>query len=509
MAFNAQAAAVSIANPISSATAAYNTVTVDSYFATGDAQDATSMAGMLMCIIGQSRADLLPNDKYIAQVNFGRCGTGSNIVKPVEIESVRTSSTAAQVVKMWITYPMDDGSDGIMNQEIMLKGTITEAPSSTNPYGKWDTAWKFGNNDAAEVTNLEQGFIHSTEAADGLPYLTLKSKTDMAGESALETNAIVDVVSATGSTITAGRTMAVSNGRVHSISFTDDGSAGKAYRTITNDNPTQAGVADGTVAGASQQCVNLKTNLEIVNSYNLYDSAGALVDRTSVLDIKYNSKNGSIGTSGAAGYWIWIDGVADASLNTVTSVTSKDGTVTYTLVYSGNELTSVTPSSGTLSLQAPLVFAVIDGSNNVDTAVMPEASHRFERNNDSTAFVAAHFESSGLVYEGPGRLWGIAWDGVPAVSFADGTKLVSGGTTYYVKGINVASSPVACTTLDTTLAATHITDHAALYTTLLNGGVTVPAVTFTAAEEPGYDFTTKPSLTNTLEIKVVNGELND
>lgn len=104
----------------------------------------------ILCYIGQTGADELVNQTYVALVDAAKCkregeqdqgqNQSSSGGKSVEMErwvvdSRRADNSSPQIVKIWVQESADGPDD--IPQEIRAEVTITEGVSDANPFGKF------------------------------------------------------------------------------------------------------------------------------------------------------------------------------------------------------------------------------------------------------------------------------------------------------------------------------------------------------------------------------------
>lgn len=444
---------------VSASGTGYTTFISNSYIDLGDAMEPMEAANRIMCIVNASGAPLLPNATYQALADFNLCGVGDNstdtVYSSMTVESSRENSSVAQEAKIWI-----NSMYSIPGAQIHLKAQMSQAPSATNHWGVWQLDWEVQN--PAGANTIDNGHMKSTEDASGLPTLIMASKSAQPGQDAFNLFANISITSEA-----AGMARVDSNGTDYSLAF----------------NNTHVSINDGTTTS----CQDLNTFTDEVHSYNLYNSAGALVDIES--EIHFTTLNGNRGILGGysywdstnnvevTNYWVWIDGDDYPTADGATIVSDSETAATkYTITWD---------VEGTGASATQEVIAVADGESAAGTAhtfdrpiifdtssasaISATISPATDRDDDTVDISTTHLLNQ-LSYNGAGRLWGIEWDQSNSnhvIGFADGTALTSSSSTtndaahrgkiYYVKADTVAKIPAPvpasdCSALAGTLA---------------------------------------------------------
>lgn len=129
----------------------------------------------ILTSVGQTRADHFVNSgPYIALVEVigddgddGSAGQSSSgnatELEPWVINSSRASSTAAQVVRFWISGEEDYGPGGVIENTIYGRATVSKEPTPINPYG--DFRLDFGFIDDSDGSLMQRGSLQTTNAA--------------------------------------------------------------------------------------------------------------------------------------------------------------------------------------------------------------------------------------------------------------------------------------------------------------------------------------------------------
>jgi hypothetical protein len=109
--------------------------------------DALITVNMILCMIGQSRADLMLNTgNYKAQIDTKKCGDSSGDSKSnapaYKMWTVNSSRTKGEpmIVKAWV--PTDNDGDGTDDGYIHAKMNVYQPPSTTYPIGYFNMNFK-------------------------------------------------------------------------------------------------------------------------------------------------------------------------------------------------------------------------------------------------------------------------------------------------------------------------------------------------------------------------------
>ena len=441
----------------------YSTLATDTFIDLGPVMEPMETADMLMCIVTASGAPLLPNETYLATADFGLCGAGGDeqFYSGMTVESSRASDSAPQNVNIWIDYKLN-ASTPIM--DIDFKAQLTSAPTATNHLGVWQIDWEFQN--PGGENNLENGHMKSVNGATGNSEFTMASHSAEFGD---VPNDIYSKIVMTSLTDGYGRvTSSADPAKDFALAFNN------SFVTIKEASDTDT------------SCHNIESFTDTVYEYNLYDSAGVLVDINTQIDFitdtggrgVLGSYSYSDGSSNQIQYWVWLSKSSDYPTEDTDTFTVSDAdnqadkyTLTWVVTGSGasagHNLTAVADGlvAGTTfahTFDNPIYFDTSD--EEIATTVNPA----FDRNDNTDSITRSDFRGDTLTYNGAGRLSGIEFDLTQqtyAVALADGTALRSKSTgndddhtdkIYYVKAAVVARTPVVansdgCRSLDAAL----------------------------------------------------------
>ncbi len=156
--------------------------------------ESLQTVNMILCLMDQTRAaDRVNKGAYIALVNNDKCETGKNKSSAGQsgqssgqtvkfekwtINSTRTDNSSPMIVKIWV--PKENGGGGggggppnpMDQQEILVETTVTEAISSTNPFGKFTLNFKGvvdGGGMAGTPIELMKGALFTVSNSSGKP----------------------------------------------------------------------------------------------------------------------------------------------------------------------------------------------------------------------------------------------------------------------------------------------------------------------------------------------------
>jgi len=400
----------------------YSNAKAEVWIDAGNWQQPLMMADMLMCIMKNTGANLLPNSTYIAMVDMSQCGNdqgGSQKGKKTRfaeaaIVSTRGSDTSAQYIDAYFSDREDENDDGDTNDEgetmnYITDVVVTEGASTSNPFGVF--TFHFNQDNALDGEHSRGSLTISDDSATevSLNFITEEKGSDEWGDYDF-TQWVSGDLKKDGS-----------GGRVKIYSSSDYGGSGEATYKV-NFNSTHANID----TSGSTTCYGLDEAemTSFVYSYNLYNSTtGALIELSAGLEFVYGEDQDIRGWAGqydawddetettSRAWWIWTE---DGSAPT-TVYKASDTTVSYSVTWSSGQPTVVG-----LTLDDPIQFtASFDDSDGTE-------------------------RTDYLNYEGPGQLWGIEWTGddesgwAPNYNIADGTTLTAtDGTEYIVKQLGM------------------------------------------------------------------------
>jgi len=435
----------------------------------GDWQNPLEMADMLMCIMTNTGANLLPNATYLGLIDMSQCDNeqgGSQIGKKtrfaeVSVVSSRVSNDSVQNVTAYFVDGMDQNLDGDITdagetQHFATEAVITTGATSSNPYGVFTFNWNQANALTDDHHRGSLAFNEANTTQVGMTFVAEDKQTASPG-------AFDRTQWAKGELNKDG-----SGGKLKVYSLETPGPLEKTYKINFNSSFANIYYNDGN--SESETCKNIDESAmtTYVFKYNLYDATtGALKDITAGLEFLHGTGKELRGWAGsyrdsnnAIKHWIWTE---DGSAPT-TIYKESDTTVSYSISWSQVGL-FLEPTITGMTFDDPLRFTAsfLDSAGNTRT--------------------------DDLNYEGPGQLWGMNWssDGAlwsPQYNIADGTELTAtDGTTWRVK--QMGAWKTIPTVASSNCSALPVTDAEVAYT-----APTLTAVTTTWADKP--TITAKP-----------------
>ncbi|MHC4379889.1 MAG: hypothetical protein ACYSU1_02200 [Planctomycetota bacterium] len=325
----------------------YNTDEVHAYM-WDETTESLNIINEILTAVGQTRApEFVNTGPYIALVEVidgdeaddgasGQSSSGNATeLEPWIINSTRASTTAAQVVRFWISSEEEMGPGTPIESTIYGRATVSEEPTASNPYG--DFRLDFGFLDDSDASLLQRGSLQTTSGSGGNLGFTFMME-DVAGLFGDDTQVAVETDAAQ------------TTGTAHMLVPNWSGGSPIEYSIAYNQNYFLR--SDGT------DTVLLDRNDFVRNiwGYNLYHaedgngfSAGDRVDMQGGFSFLFD--NGGSTDYGWVDYWgIWTE---DASaLPDGATVTKEDSTgtaQTYEVVRAPGKLVKVTKRSITLA----------------------------------------------------------------------------------------------------------------------------------------------------------------
>ncbi len=290
----------------------------------------------ILCFIGQLKADeMLNQGDYVALIDKDRCDKGSggqsssgdqssgadqatSFVTAIANAS-RANNTSPMIVNMWVpemTMGDEDGNTAMIKAHII----VTEAPTSSNPYGQFHISFGMFNDEAVAI---DQGELVSSVNADGKSQITLiDSMTEVLDE--IEGIDSVTVTFKQRASIVAegdgSQGVAVTQQTITGLEDIDlpeemDNQFNSYGYAITyNSDHVKISKGDSfanLTEGSSQTCLNRNDFNEAVWRYNLYDkNSGERVELNSGFPFRYetNRDSGVFDGRGHVGYWgVWAE----------------------------------------------------------------------------------------------------------------------------------------------------------------------------------------------------------
>lgn len=365
-------------------TSAYETDKQSSYV-----QDSTSegvdQVNMITCIISSMKADALVNQPtYIALVDKNKCdnkarastsnstsdsGSTASYMTAV-VNSSRASNTDPMRVKAWL-----DNKEENHSVTIFANVSVTEAPTTTNPYGVFRLDY-CGVPDGMNSCMM-QGYLDGT--AGGISYFEIEQGGGGSRTSALRLT--------TSGTATGGGMLQISEG-TQSMAFSFAYNADYFLRH-TDGLGDQCFARDATANGTGMS----------VWRYGLYAAdTGDRVERHSNFPIEYSAPDGKTYHGNMGYYGLWVEGNQSvpngATVQRVEYVQGHEPTRTpYTVIESPGRLMKYTKQTRTLASLDKIHFQtwVGDATNLYSGA---QSNQQYEMYWDDTA---AAFKVVGMV----------------------------------------------------------------------------------------------------------------
>ncbi len=314
--------------------------------------EAFEIINEILCSIGQSKYDEMMNEGvYKAQIDINQCAQGRDSASQAgsdsknqssgssmpdyemwTVESSRASSSAPQIVKVWIEQ---EGGDHDPPSMIFVKMTITEGKSDSNPVGVFDLYFKGhpldSNGDPDTSVTIFKGYLKALQSG------ILRFIIDGGFASGNEFEFFTEKVAV-------DKGVGKGSMDIFKAYSSDKGSGSEVsrYNIAYNDthffrkNPYKPG---------DEVCLDRSDFDTSAWRYGLYDSNGARVTTNSGFPIKTGT-----GEHGWVGYWgLWMpDGVSINNGDTVyTETYGPDGgtSTPYTVFASGGKLKRHTKKS--------------------------------------------------------------------------------------------------------------------------------------------------------------------
>jgi len=465
----------------------------------GEWGEPLDMADFLACVMTGTGSSLIPNGTYKALINMTQCdnetegsqqGKKTNFADAVVISS-RASNTAAQNITAYLIDGDDNNNDGDIadageSMNIVIKASITESASTSNPFG----AFTFDYNQTNSPTGsyMRGSLAISNEANDQVGMSLISQSKEGSDLDNIWSKGLLN------KDATAGKMKVVIQ-----IDGDEDGlfAEDEITTNLVNFNATHVNIS--TNGAAICKDLSEASMTEYVYSYGLFDSTtGALKDITAGLEFVYGNGTDStlrgyagsyIDSTEAVQHWIWTE---TGLLPGTPIYKESDTSVSYAVAYDGAGLPTITGMTFDPRVEINADF----------TGITPTGTSGTKTDN--------------LDYEGPGQLWGINWsrtgdtnnDGQcdagendcdsdnqnwsPNYNIADGTSLTdTNGTVWKVKQMG---SWKTLATVDASNCSTiPATDAAVSFT-----APTLSAVTTTWASQPAI--TAKPRVVSGKEI---------
>lgn len=337
-------------------TGAYTTDEAE-YYVYDETSEVMDFVSEILCYFKQTKYNQFVNQgPYLALVETTKCNkdsdksssstnqsSGANANKEYEkwiVNSARVDESSPQRVHFRVDHGDEEITDGPNNQYIYGNLTITEAPSSSNPYGVFDLYFVGVDSEGTETMT---GFIKISETDDGLVDVSVYMDDDQFG---INGHVVLDLDA------DEGHGKVIYTMSYDDSAFGEDGSTG-SEQLATQDYSFTANFAYNsqfylTEFDESGQdfsyCTSRGTYYTNVWEYKLYDESGDAVDLNAGGSYKYANSEGGIDYIWADYWGVWgPEGVVTDGAE----VTDEDGN-DYTIVVGDGRLMKSTKSSITL-----------------------------------------------------------------------------------------------------------------------------------------------------------------
>ncbi len=352
----------------------------------------------ILCYVGQTAADQLVNQTYIALVDSSKCersgeqsggqDQSSGGGKTVELEkwivkSTRADNNSPQYVQLWV--PKTSGDE--MPMEIRAEVTVTEGASDTNPFGKFvlnfvgvaaedfTPPWP-GATPVTQGTTLMSGTLKTVDTLNGKIGFTMYQSDPAGGSRKVSVVADADQsagVAFTGNTeydfdptANGGSGGMVATEKAHAVAFNTANILVKHDLTFD-----QLAAINSESEGSGAVCLSrtgFKRNVWRYNVYHAADgtfngktvTAGQRVELNSGFPFRWDSdSDGALDSYGYAGYWgLWSEKEPAAGWDgaTITKETWGQNATTE------NFTVAQTPGKLTKREKQTLLLADLDGT---------------------------------------------------------------------------------------------------------------------------------------------------
>ena len=293
----------------------------------------------ILCYVGQTGADQLVNNTYIALVDAAQCrrqgetNSGQNQSsgggKTVEyekwtVQSERADNNSPQYVRIWAP---GGGGDQDPPSEIRAEVVVTEGVSESDPYGKFTLNWSavatadmsMGPMTIHTGDVLESGTLKTVDAINGKIGFTMYSSR-MNDAEVRKVSVVADADQSAGVAFTGGKDMD-STEKAYAVAFNTNNILvlhGATFADLDSINS----LGEGSNIGSSDPAVCLsRTDFKRnVWRYDLFNAAdGSHVSINSGFPFRWDTNgDGTDDTFGNVGYWgIWSEKTPAGGWNNV------------------------------------------------------------------------------------------------------------------------------------------------------------------------------------------------
>jgi len=282
--------------------------------------DAFNTANMILCMMQQTRADLMLNaGNYKAQIDTAKCedadGDSQSNTPKYEMWTVNSSRAEGEpmIVKAWV--PWDTNEDGEPDSRVYAKNAIYRGPSDTYPWGFFKMNFKLLQGKTTSGTELFKGYLKTKKKKDGSSRLQFYNPQPDSSGNTYQFSVTAKMNSdGSGSAITTmpryDQSGPTSTQKTYNVAFNSDYFY-KQKSTVTS----------GTTTTADPVCLDRNKYLKSAWRYGMYYDNGSRVQVNSGFPIK--ATNSGTDYYGYIGYYgLWMS--PDASVGDNSTVAKMD-----------------------------------------------------------------------------------------------------------------------------------------------------------------------------------------
>ena len=328
--------------------------------------DAFNTANSILCMMQQTRADLMLNaGNYKAQIDTSKCEEGSGDSKSnapeYEMWTVNSSRSEGEpmIVKAWVPWDQDD--DGEPDARIYAKNNIYRGPSDDYPWGFFSMNFKLLNGNTTSGTELFSGYLRTKKKKDGSSRLQFYNPQPDSSGNTFQYSVTAKINSdGSGAAITTmpkwNQSGPTSTQRTYNVAFNSD----YFYKQKTT-------VTSGTTTTSDPVCLDRNKYLKSAWRYGMYYDNGSRVRVNAGFPIK--ATNNSVDYYGYIGYHgLWMPSDASVADNSTVAKMDFSGTAdqsgtNYTVRSWGGKLSKWTKNTTTLDGIKGLPLEWRDGSD--------------------------------------------------------------------------------------------------------------------------------------------------
>jgi len=310
--------------------------TTSSIYVQDLANDALVLPKILSCILNQAgvgASDQLTNASWAALVNEKTCDLVDNdgsYAKAV-LKSSRASATSPQEVQGWM--------DTSLGEKILMTASISQAPTQTDPYGRFNVSFYRVNPDdgdtlitSEELTEITDpvmyGYAYIYEESDDIVLDAVLKDTALEGDMLIRSRAV-----AVGGDTDNIRYALEWDNAWRALKAVGTTNASKSFRYLLDHDTSE-------VIGA--ECTSRTTAWQNTWEMGLFDDASGARVNLEFPSLSFNTADGYYGDVNAD--WLWIDGAERENLyplNNKMSVAPMDGSEDKELIWTPGVLKEV------------------------------------------------------------------------------------------------------------------------------------------------------------------------